>query len=187
MELHLLSMDARQRWAEMETKLTQFEQRLARESERVTDEVSTGVRNLNRTARDFLATYRKCEELNLPVGKVMTLAPETCQRTDTLERAAQIMWEKDCGVVPIVSSSGQVEGVVTDRDIAMACYTRGQSLRGSTVDSVMAKDLWCCTPEQTLGDALRVMSRARVHRVSPHRRGRSTAGRLPVARWRRRA
>lgn len=164
-EFHLLSMDARQRWGEMEAKLIQFEQRLAREGEGVTDEVSQGVRNLNHAVRDFLVTHRKCEELNLPVTAVMTSDPETCLPTDTLERALRIMWEKDCGLVPVVSSSGQIEGVITDRDIAMACYTRGQSPRESSVDSAMTRELWCCTPGQTLGDALRSMSRARVRRL----------------------
>jgi CBS domain-containing protein len=44
---------------------------------------------------------------------------------DTLNFAAQLMWEHDCGVAPVVKENGRLCGVITDRDICMAAYTQG--------------------------------------------------------------
>jgi CBS domain-containing protein len=59
---------------------------------------------------------------------LMTTNAKSCGTMDNLERAAQIMWENDCGVVPVVDGSERVVGMVTDRDICMAAYTQGQPL-----------------------------------------------------------
>jgi CBS domain-containing protein len=45
------------------------------------------------------------------------------------------MWERDCGVVPVVDASGQLVGMLTDRDVCMAAYTRGQPLAAMSVRS----------------------------------------------------
>jgi CBS domain-containing protein len=56
------------------------------------------------------------------VEQIMTKAVSSCGPDDTLNDAARIMWERDCGFVPIVEggASRRVEGIVTDRDICMA-------------------------------------------------------------------
>lgn len=35
------------------------------------------------------------------------------------------MWEHDIGCLPIIDADGRVAGMITDRDICMAAYTRG--------------------------------------------------------------
>lgn len=165
LELHLFSMDAHQRWSELEAKLGRLEQRLGLVGEHVTEELSTAVRDLTRTVSDFLSSQRTCAELNLPAARLMHRDVRTCHPSDPLERAAQIMWEADCGVVPVESDEGEVVGIITDRDIAMACYIRGESLRTPTVGSVMSTELQTCSPEQTLQEALRLMTRAQVRRL----------------------
>jgi CBS domain-containing protein len=34
--------------------------------------------------------------------ELMTRDPQTCGPNDNLQRAAQLMWETDCGIVPVV-------------------------------------------------------------------------------------
>jgi len=59
---------------------------------------------------------------------VMTKTVRSCSAGDSLQRAAQLMWEGDCGSVPVVDSDNRVVGILTDRDIAMAAYTQGRPL-----------------------------------------------------------
>lgn len=73
------------------------------------------------------------------VKEVMSQPVVTCPTDSTLDHAARLMWEFDCGVVPVVSEDGRLNGVVTDRDICMAAYTQGQALSAIPVTTAMAR------------------------------------------------
>jgi CBS domain-containing protein len=90
-----------------------------------------------------------------------------CPSGSSLNDAAQIMWERDCGFVPVVDADGstRVVGVVTDRDLCMAAYTRGQSLKEIRVDGVMSRDVQCCHADDSVARAEAVMQAAQVRRL----------------------
>jgi CBS domain-containing protein len=64
----------------------------------------------------------------------MTQNPKTCGPSDTLNRAAQLMWENDCGCLPMADEGGRPIGMITDRDSCMCAYTRGLPLTGLQVN-----------------------------------------------------
>ena len=66
----------------------------------------------------------------MKVEQLMTKSVATCGPDKSADDAARIMWERDCGFVPITESTSnpRVIGVVTDRDLCMAAYTRGRPL-----------------------------------------------------------
>jgi len=101
------------------------------------------------------------------VEELMTKSVRTCRPDDTLSRAAQLMWEADCGAVPVVSGDGEgrVVGIITDRDVCMAGYTRGMPLGEIRVREAMAQDLRCCTGSDTLAVAEASMRSAQVRRL----------------------
>ena len=77
----------------------------------------------------------------MKIQNLMTRDVRTCRREDVLVEAARIMWENDCGSVPVVDAQRHVVGMITDRDICMAAYTRGQRLADMTVESAMSKTI----------------------------------------------
>jgi len=99
------------------------------------------------------------------VNNLMTANPKTCQPNDNLDAAARIMWEADCGAVPIVDNDGRVIGLVTDRDICMAAYTQGQPLRSIPLTVAMAKNVLTCRADDDVGAAESIMREARVRRL----------------------
>jgi CBS domain-containing protein len=100
------------------------------------------------------------------VGNVMTRAVSTCSTADTLHRAAQIMWERDCGIVPVVDSEGRVVGVVTDRDLCIASYTQGRPLGAITTSSLLSgRVVHACAPGDSLDHAMALMRSHRVRRL----------------------
>jgi CBS domain-containing protein len=101
------------------------------------------------------------------IEQLMTKDVATCGPDDTLNRAAQLMWERDCGFVPVVESTERrrVVGVVTDRDACMAAYTRGQSLPEIRVGDVMSTGIRGCKPSDDLAAAEETMRGAQVHRL----------------------
>jgi CBS domain-containing protein len=80
----------------------------------------------------------------MQVQQVMTRVVHTCGPNDTLNKAAQLMWEHDCGCVPVIDHEAKVVGLITDRDIAMASYTQGKLLEHIGISTVMSRDVRSC-------------------------------------------
>lgn len=91
--------------------------------------------------------------------------PQVCGPADTLARAAQLLWENDCGVVPVVDEKQRIVGMLTDRDICMSAYTQGHTLGALPVHRAMAHAVVRCQPSQDVEAALRIMAEAQVHRL----------------------
>lgn len=99
------------------------------------------------------------------VLKLMTKEVKTCRPDQMAEQAARLMWENDCGCVPIVDDANRVVGVVTDRDICMAAYTQNRSLREIPVSSAMSSEVFSVHPEEDLEAAEMIMKERQVHRI----------------------
>jgi CBS domain-containing protein len=103
----------------------------------------------------------------LRVGDLMQTEVRSCTPADALAEAARIMWERDCGCVPVVAQdgSGRAVGMITDRDVCMAAWTRGQPLSRIPVGEVMASRLTVCRPEDDVAEAEALMRTAQVRRL----------------------
>jgi CBS domain-containing protein len=103
----------------------------------------------------------------MKVEQLMTKAVATCGTGDTLSDAARIMWERDCGVVPIVEDavSQRLVGILTDRDVCMAAYTKGRPLSQIRVQDVMSTAIRSCQPGMDVAEVEGLMRRAQVHRL----------------------
>lgn len=101
----------------------------------------------------------------MKVEQLMQRAVQACAPTDTLNRAAQIMWEHDCGCVPVVDDAGHAVGMITDRDVCMAAYTRGKTLGELDVATTMTALVQACRPGDTVREAESIMRAAQVRRL----------------------
>ena len=104
----------------------------------------------------------------MKVEQLMTRNVRTCCPNDPLSDAARIMWEVDCGGVPVTEQcygSAKVVGMITDRDICMAAYIRGLPLSEIEVGSVMAKTLCSCRMTDSIATALKVLEQNQIHRL----------------------
>jgi CBS domain-containing protein len=99
------------------------------------------------------------------VSDLMTRNPVCCQFTDNCSVAAKLMWDFDCGAIPVVGEGGAVKGIVTDRDICMACQMRNCSPNSLPVGEAMSHSLYTCAPTSSVSDAERIMRTKRVRRL----------------------
>ena len=99
------------------------------------------------------------------VEDLMTRPAVTCRPNDTLNTAAQLMWEHDCGAVPVVDAEGRIVGMVTDRDICMAAYTQGSPLHVIAVANAMSKEAVTCHANETVEAAEQLMSERQIRRL----------------------
>ena len=101
----------------------------------------------------------------MKVADSMTRDVRACSVHDSLNAAARVMWENDCGCVPIVDSQGRLVGIVTDRDICMAAYTQGVPLEAIPLERVMAARVISCARTDELDTAHRLMRKHEIHRL----------------------
>jgi len=99
------------------------------------------------------------------VEDMMNRAVQCSNPGDSLNRAAQLMWENTCGAVPIVDDQRRPVGFLTDRDVCMAAYTQGKPLEAMSVESAMARRVVTCQAADDLGVALRLMAENGLRRL----------------------
>lgn len=100
----------------------------------------------------------------MKVREIMTAEPRTCTPETTLAAAANLMWEDDCGILPVVDE-GELVGVVTDRDMYVALATRNERASQLRVGAVATRSVWTCAPEDDVHEALTRMKEHSVRRL----------------------
>jgi CBS domain-containing protein len=101
----------------------------------------------------------------MQIQDIMSRPAITCRATDTLHTAARLMWDEDCGAIAVTDDAGKLVGIVTDRDICMSTFTRGQAPQQIMVADAMAKQVYSCTGNDSVSAAERLMSEYQIRRV----------------------
>jgi len=93
----------------------------------------------------------------MKVSEVMTKAAAACHPDTTLSAAAELMWKRRCGFLPVVGEGGNVIGVITDHDISVALGTRPRRPSDLLVKDAMPAKLFTCTADDSVRCALSTM------------------------------
>jgi CBS domain-containing protein len=99
------------------------------------------------------------------VRDIMVQGARTCHADDSLDYAAQIMWENDCGCVPVVNEDGKPIAMITDRDICMAAYTQRQPLTHIFVASAASHNIFTTHENDCIDSAEGLMRRHQIRRL----------------------
>lgn len=166
LQLHLLALEARQRSNELGAGIENLELRLDRGLQQALSTAAEKARQLTKTVQDSLAGQpARTATDGRQIASIMTGGVLVCTAEDSLVRPTQIMWELDCGIVPVVDSEQRLEGVITDRDICMGAYTKGRPLHEICVADVMSRPVHRCYAEDSLERAIAIMAAAQVRRL----------------------
>lgn len=98
---------------------------------------------------------------DLQTSNVKTVSPDT-----DLAVVARLMWEGDCGAVPVVTDDRKVIGMITDRDICIAAATRAKppaEIRASEV--ITNHGVHAVKPDDDVRVAMRTMRKHKVRRL----------------------
>jgi CBS-domain-containing membrane protein len=163
LQIHLLSLRARERTGELAANIEALEHRLDQGLEQAMGKAASKTRQLSSVVRDLIG-QSPARDGELSVRELMTEAVASCSPDETLNAAARHMWEHDCGVVPVVDG-GELVGIITDRDICMAAYTQGRPLASIVIKDVMARHVHACRADDTLARAASLMADAQVRRL----------------------
>ncbi len=97
------------------------------------------------------------------VSEIMTKSVKTVSPTDSVQKAAAIMKEVDCGSVP-VTEGGRVVGMLTDRDIAVKVVAEGKN-SDTPVKAPMTHEVVTIAPATDARKAANTMAENQVRRL----------------------
>jgi len=101
----------------------------------------------------------------MQVRQIMESDVATCPPDANLATVAKLMWDHDCGFVPVVGPGGMIVGVLTDRDICIASATRGLAPEQIRAEQAMRQPIHVCQLDDTLENALATMKHFQVRRL----------------------
>ena len=99
----------------------------------------------------------------MKVGDIMTASVDSIEASDTIAYAARRMAEDDVGALPILSS-GELVGIVTDRDIAVRGVAAGIK-PDMPVHRIMSDQVATCGPDDDIEIPLLLMAREQIRRM----------------------
>jgi CBS domain-containing protein len=98
------------------------------------------------------------------VRDVMTANPECVSEKDSIRDVARIMRDEDTGIVPVVDGK-KIIGLITDRDIVVRGLAEGKDLGNARVNDFMTKQVRSVREDDSVNDALQLMTGAEIRRV----------------------
>ena len=100
-------------------------------------------------------------------SEIMTKNPSCCLVTDNVYQAAQLMKTEDVGPIPIVSDqeTRKLEGIVTDRDLALKVVAELLDPKRTRVRDVMTTGVLTCYADDGVERALDLMQQHQVRRI----------------------
>jgi CBS domain-containing protein len=101
----------------------------------------------------------------MKVQNIMTTNVASCSPDTNLAVASGLLWENDCGSLPVVNDEGKVIGVITDRDMCMAVATKNRLASEISVREVMTGAVHACHPNHDVKSAIKTMQSEKVLRL----------------------
>jgi CBS domain-containing protein len=100
------------------------------------------------------------ELLKTKSGPVITIMPN-----DTISAAVQKLTEHDLGSLPVCNDTGELTGIVTERDIVRKCFKSIDACANFKVKDVMSKEVAIGVPEDDLDYAISVMKQKKIRHL----------------------
>ncbi len=101
----------------------------------------------------------------MKISRTFQRSDMSCTTHDSVERAAQLMWEHDIDCLPVTDGLGHIAGVLTDRDVCITACTQSLPLRAIPVANVMTTVTCTCGEGDEVDAVERMMSEHQIRRM----------------------
>jgi len=115
----------------------------------------------------------------MQIRDVMTQGVATIDPNTSAVEAAAKMRELDVGSLP-VCEGGQLEGVLTDRDIVVRLVAEGRNPSSTRIGEIMTSGATYCFDDQTLDEAALMMEAQQIRRLPILNRNKELVGMLSL-------
>lgn len=98
---------------------------------------------------------------------IMTPEPVFVTPHDSIAKAAELMRDYDIGIVPVVDSreTMRLQGVITDRDIAIRCVAESHSPSCEVSDHMTSSGIDAVQPDMKVEQVIVRMEQDRIRRI----------------------
>ena len=93
-------------------------------------------------------------------AEVTTMAADA-----TLADAVRVLNEKRIGAVVITGRLGDIEGILSERDLVHALAERNIDLANVRISALMTRQVFTCTPETSIEELMRQMKQRRIRHL----------------------
>lgn len=164
--LEVASKDAARQWWRIDALLSELEAELEHAGGHLRSVALDFALEVARSFDGFMLNHGAYDGPGQsPVHEAMRKRVHTVTPDDTLAGAAQVMWERDVGCLPVIDLDGRVIAMITDRDISMAAFVQWKHLNETSVESAMSKAIHVCSPDDTLTLVTELMRDKQVRRI----------------------
>jgi CBS domain-containing protein len=116
--------------------------------------------------------------------KVCDIAKERPLRTispnDTVKDAIAVLCKHNIGALPVCDGDHELVGIITERDVLRLCVgSDTEAALQQKVAAVMTRNLIICVPDDSIENAMHVMTEKRIRHL-PIIRGRKLVGILSI-------
>lgn len=102
----------------------------------------------------------------MKVQEIMTKNPACVQPSTSLQQAAKLMVDSDCGGIPVCDKqTNKLVGFFTDRDIVCRLLAKGINPLDKTAQDVMSTDLHTINLNASVEDCIQMMEDFQVRRI----------------------
>ena len=89
----------------------------------------------------------------------------TISEEKTLDRAIEVMVQNSIGALLVLDQEGKIKGIITERDIMIACNKMLDRIRETKISELTIKPLLIGNPDDTLEYAEAVMTENRIRHL----------------------
>ncbi|MBK7708813.1 MAG: CBS domain-containing protein [Acidobacteria bacterium] len=101
------------------------------------------------------------------IGEIMTADPAYVTVDTSLHQVAQLMADRDCGIVPVIETAERRKpvGVITDRDLALRTIAHNKNPLHMIAGEVMTEMVVTVEADASVEECVRLMETNRIRRV----------------------
>ena len=96
---------------------------------------------------------------------IMSDSVITIKESQTVQEAAELMSQYNIGSIPVVNNSGQLAGIITDRDITLRTTAQGENPQTPVSEVMTAQTIVQGTPDMDVHQAADLMAQQQIRRL----------------------
>lgn len=101
----------------------------------------------------------------MQIKDLMTKRTVYVDQEEPVTAAARLLKRDNIGSVPVCDEKGKVQGILTDRDIALRCVAAGIDPEKTKIREIMTTGVYTVSPTDSVDDAAALMGKAQVRRL----------------------
>ena len=108
----------------------------------------------------------------MEVRDIMTAPAIAVGQDENVTAAVRLLRRYNLGALPVCDGAGRLRGMVTDRDIALRCFSPEEGGAQTRISEIMSRGIVTASPGDSVETAARTMAKERVRRLPVTENGR---------------